>query len=141
MRAGTRLQIVTLLAVWVLPLSLGGCHGTSVEQDVASKALRESLYGLSPVEYQGKKLYEHYCVICHGAQGRGDGFNAYTLKPPPADLAAIVAQGDDAGMLKVIDGGSVAIGKSPLCPPRKGAVTPEDQKSLVSYIHRLAVKP
>ena len=35
---------------------------------------------------RGKKLYEKYCLACHGPAGRGDG--AVQFDPPVADLTS-----------------------------------------------------
>lgn len=35
---------------------------------------------------RGRALYEEKCVICHGANGKGDGPAAAALSPPPKDL-------------------------------------------------------
>jgi mono/diheme cytochrome c family protein len=35
---------------------------------------------------QGRKLFTHYCIHCHGPTGVGDGFNAATMDPKPRDL-------------------------------------------------------
>jgi mono/diheme cytochrome c family protein len=35
---------------------------------------------------RGKKVYEKYCLACHGSQGRGDG--ATQFDPPVADLTS-----------------------------------------------------
>jgi mono/diheme cytochrome c family protein len=35
---------------------------------------------------QGHALYEYYCAHCHGAKGRGDGYNADFMDPRPRDL-------------------------------------------------------
>lgn len=37
---------------------------------------------------RGQKLYEQFCVGCHGKKGQGDGPIAATLKTKPANLAA-----------------------------------------------------
>lgn len=38
----------------------------------------------------GKKLYNSYCVSCHGTRGYGDGSAGQALKPPPANIAFAV---------------------------------------------------
>jgi high-affinity iron transporter len=35
---------------------------------------------------QGKKLYDQYCLTCHGAKGDGKGPAGVLLKPPPRDF-------------------------------------------------------
>ncbi|MDH5669769.1 MAG: cytochrome c [Nitrospira sp.] len=35
---------------------------------------------------RGKKIYEKYCLACHGVQGRGDG--GVRFDPPVADLTS-----------------------------------------------------
>lgn len=35
---------------------------------------------------QGRKLFTHYCIHCHGPTGVGDGFNASNMDPKPRDL-------------------------------------------------------
>ena len=41
---------------------------------------------------QGPALYKAYCAVCHGAQAKGDGPMAATLKVRPADLTRISAR-------------------------------------------------
>ncbi|MEO6883468.1 MAG: cytochrome c [Bacteroidia bacterium] len=34
---------------------------------------------------EGKKIYIRYCVVCHGAEGRGNGIASAALNPRPVD--------------------------------------------------------
>lgn len=38
---------------------------------------------------EGRRLYEFYCVNCHGWSGTGDGPTAKVLTVPPADLTTL----------------------------------------------------
>ncbi|HTS64207.1 MAG TPA: c-type cytochrome [Candidatus Acidoferrales bacterium] len=37
----------------------------------------------------GKSLYQEFCAVCHGTDGKGGGPAASALKMPPADLTQI----------------------------------------------------
>ena len=37
----------------------------------------------------GEQLYEQYCTLCHGIDGRGDGPLAYAIKAVPPDLRVL----------------------------------------------------
>ncbi len=53
---------------------------------------------------RGKKLYEKYCLACHGPQGRGDG--TVRFDPPVADLTSNeVLLKPDSRLLKSIHKG------------------------------------
>lgn len=39
----------------------------------------------------GKQMYESYCAVCHGADGRGNGPAAVALKTPPPDLTKLAS--------------------------------------------------
>ncbi|MCX8116996.1 MAG: cytochrome c [Desulfobacterota bacterium] len=59
---------------------------------------------------QGKKLYEQYCLTCHGATGDGKGPVGTALKPPPRDFNLPLSQwphakGDIRKVFEVISKG------------------------------------
>lgn len=42
---------------------------------------------------EGAAMYDEFCAVCHGPQGRGDGPAGLALNPPPADLSIHTAPG------------------------------------------------
>ncbi|TAK11213.1 MAG: c-type cytochrome [Anaerolineae bacterium] len=42
---------------------------------------------------EGAAIYDEFCVVCHGPQGRGDGPAGLALNPPPANLSIHTAPG------------------------------------------------
>lgn len=88
---------------------------------------------------QGKELFEHYCSTCHGASGRGDGFNAYNLDPKPRDLAdpALQAERSDEELAAVIRSGGGAAGLSTGMPPWGRTLGERQIRSLVVFVRLL----
>jgi len=82
----------------------------------------------------GKSLYEHNCLICHGAGGRGDGAGGTYLKPRPKDLLdpAVSKLSDGALFWKISKGRGVMLGFA--------AILKDDKQrwELVDYIRSLA---
>ena len=61
-----------------------GAESTAVEGEGAIySAAKLPIPELGYNAREGQALYRHYCLNCHGEQGRGDGFNAYNLDPRP----------------------------------------------------------
>lgn len=123
----------------------GGCRrGTVAPQadpliQVFDKQAREE--GLSRLETDGKRLFAHYCVTCHGETGEGDGQNAFNLNPKPPDFRASLKNHQPAYWRQIIEAGSVAVGRSPLCPPWGRTLASGDIDALVSYLGGLARPP
>jgi len=42
----------------------------------------------------GREAYFRYCSSCHGADGRGDGVVARTMRPKPPDLTQLAKEHD-----------------------------------------------
>ncbi|MBI4888463.1 MAG: cytochrome c [Acidobacteria bacterium] len=100
--------------------------------DVFGRQAQEE--GLSRIETDGKRLFVHYCVTCHGETGEGDGQNASTLAPAPPDFRASLPVHQPAYWKQIIEAGSVAVGRSPLCPPWGRTLPSDDITALVAYL-------
>ncbi len=87
----------------------------------------------------GPTLYAEHCVACHGAQGRGDGWNAPNLPVPPtahSDPQLMSRRPDDA-LFDAIAGGAWVLGGSPRMPPFGALLSAADIRSLVATIRDL----
>jgi mono/diheme cytochrome c family protein len=131
LRGSRPLQSVAVLIACVVALTgcgrgsrLGSSHGGArVDSSFAAMTSAHGRSSLAVSRASGKLLYDHYCAICHGESGGGDGFNAYNVKAafgvsPTAfaDSATMAALRDSVALASIRDGGS-AVGKSPAMPP------------------------
>lgn len=126
-----------LAAVGLLLAVFGaGCSGKSGPTDFRSAA---PLPGGFAAE-EGGRLYSHYCQLCHGESGQGNGrYYASSLEPPPADFSApsFVQSMTEAQLRRAIVGGSAAMGKSDLCPAWGKTFAPKEVDYLIAHIRQL----
>ncbi|OGU76324.1 MAG: hypothetical protein A2V93_06250 [Ignavibacteria bacterium RBG_16_34_14] len=87
-------------------------------------------------EREGKRLFEHYCSICHGTKGKGDGFNSYNLNPKPHSFAdsSYISQLADSYLTQVITSGGESMNKSVLMPKYAHTLSEIQIIRIVSYI-------
>jgi len=91
----------------------------------------------------GRGLYQQYCSICHGPQGKGDGPAATAMTPKPRDhtdghyMNAL----SDAHLTRVITEAGAAVQCSPLMPPWQGTLTTQQMRDVIAYLRTLAVPP
>ena len=66
--------------------------------------LKNPFAGSIKATNEGKKLFQLYCVTCHGEEGKGNGPAAASLNPHPADLAlkSVQKQTDGSFFWKII---------------------------------------
>ncbi len=91
----------------------------------------------------GKKLYEQFCLPCHGATGKGDGPVGQYLPVKPADYAESMPQYGDKWAeyyFKIIKEGGAAMDppRSPLMAPWVGQLKESDIWDVVSYVEILS---
>lgn len=94
--------------------------------------------GLTRVQTEGKRLFARYCDTCHGARGEGDGQNAYNLDPKPPAFRDSLKAHPSSYWRQVIEGGTAAVGRSPLCPPRGHNLSAQQIEALTAYLEALS---
>jgi mono/diheme cytochrome c family protein len=82
----------------------------------------------------GERIYKQRCVLCHGAEGKGDGPGAAALNPKPrnhTDAAYMSTQTDEQLLHSIRDG------KGQM-PAWGKIMTEEEMHSVLAYIRTLA---
>lgn len=94
--------------------------------------------GLSRAETDGRRLFRQYCETCHGEQGQGDGQNAYNLDPKPPDFRQSLRAHPPSYWRQIVEGGTTAVSRSALCPPRGRVLSARDIDTLMAYLVTLS---
>lgn len=81
---------------------------------------------------RGSIVFRTYCVLCHGANGEGDGRAARQYAPRPANLTASALS--DMAKERIIRGGGASVGRSPFMPPWGQELTDEQISDLIAYL-------
>ena len=91
----------------------------------------------------GKEIYEQYCALCHGPQGKGDGSLSANLDPKPRNHTdgAYMNTLTDAHLLKVVGEGGAAAGLSPTMPAWKDILAAQQIQDVVAFVRTLAEPP
>ena len=94
---------------------------------------------LTYVQQKGKRLYDHYCAVCHGTEGKGDGFNAYNLNPRPQDMTKreYLEVVTDDYLVEAIDQGGRGVKRSVLMPSYERTLSKVQIEAIVAYLRVL----
>ncbi|MGE3537359.1 MAG: copper-binding protein [Candidatus Tectimicrobiota bacterium] len=102
---------------------------------------RSTRWGDATAVARGQQLFQTYCLMCHGVDGKGTGPIAKTLPHPPADLTHHFhrAPGDGDAYLfwRVSEGGQVEPFKSSqsAMPAFKAVLSEEQRWDVLAYVH------
>jgi mono/diheme cytochrome c family protein len=118
-----------------LSFSLICCSGKNPSSQEQTSG-NDSSKTLTYEERQGKQLYNKYCAVCHGQEGKGDGFNAFNLDPRPKDFSDSRYMNALGGkqILQTISGGGRSVNKSALMPPYEWTLKKEEIQYIESYL-------
>ena len=87
---------------------------------------------------RGGLVFQNYCVLCHGAEGRGDGRAAKLHTPRPFNLTLSAAP--RYYIADVIRKGGEAMGRGKGMPPWGDQLTDEQQADVLNFLFTLRVK-
>ena len=113
------MMALAAMVLWLHPGSVQAQSGWTAPPD-ANSYINPAKADAKSIE-AGKKVYDTYCVLCHGPQGDGKGASSRTLTVVPADLT-------DQALMKQSDGSlawKILTGKGPM--PSWAPVLAEDQ--------------
>ncbi len=91
---------------------------------------------------EGKRLFEHYCSVCHGVSGAGDGFNSYNLNPKPNSFknSVYMSHLSDSNLQQIITLGGQSTNKSTLMPAYSHTLSEIQIERLIKFIRTLLEK-
>ncbi|MBL7713849.1 MAG: cytochrome c [Bdellovibrionales bacterium] len=99
--------------------------------DGPGKDLPNPVRRTAEVLARGKALYDTYCIVCHGAQGKGDGLVAAKMQMPPSLLSEKITTWPDGNIYHVMTMGQNVM------PSYAAQVQPQDRWAIVHYIRAL----
>ena len=113
-------------------LLVAGCRAPVPAKNAVQDAFKDD--ALTAREARGHRVFLQRCATCHGPEGRGDGQNAYNLQPAPPDFQESLPKMSPADRRKVVEGGTAALGRSPLCPPWGCSLGPDDVEAVLAWL-------
>lgn len=130
-----RASINTLVALALL-VSLQSCSNRDTAQRDLVLETADSFEEIVDKNLaDGRKVFGKYCSICHGVEGKGDGFNAYNLNPKPRDFtdSSYRDRMDSTQIIETISSGGAAMGFSYQMPAWGRTMTKTDIEKACYY--------
>lgn len=99
---------------------------------------------LADARARGSKIFGHYCQMCHGTEGQGDGPNSTFLETSPRDFTDREFWQKRTSQERthdVIRQGGAYIGKSMLMPPWGKTLSEQEIRDVAIFIRACATEP
>ncbi len=124
------------------PQSTQGEEQPAAESGQASSPTAQSTPLMKFEEANGLEIYQHYCMVCHGTSGEGDGFNAFNLDPKPRSLVdqRVRERLTDEELTRSITLGGAGRNQSSLMPGWGHTLNGRRVRYVIAYIRLLQRK-
>jgi mono/diheme cytochrome c family protein len=108
---------------------------TIVKDSAAADKLKNPIPADEKSVAMGGKLFEIYCVVCHGKEGKGDGLVGAKLALKPYDLSADMTKARSDGFIwgYLTFGGAVM-------PTYGNDLSPTERWHVVNYVRKVVQK-
>ncbi len=126
---------VCLVAVFALALLALGCGGKPQGGTTQTPpATGGTTTAKAPDAEAGKKVFDTYCVTCHGTGGKGDGPAGKALSPRPRNFTDFKVMSDltDDQLKEIIKNGKGSM------PPWGATLKEEDIANVLFYVRQFA---
>jgi mono/diheme cytochrome c family protein len=98
------------------------------EGERAGRELTDPFHPTPAILDKGKALYETYCLVCHGAEGKGDGPIASKIPPPPSYKSDRLIGFLPGRIFQVVTLGSNKM------PSYAAQLSPDDRWLIITYV-------
>jgi len=85
--------------------------------------------------HRGSVVFQHYCILCHGAKGDGTGRAAKLYDPKPANL--VLSNKNDQYKELIIRMGGKAMGRSEFMPSWGNELTNEQIADVIAHLRSI----
>lgn len=121
------------------PILAEHAKNNSDKKDYAMEAWLTKYSDETEATAKSRWLYTHYCAVCHGKTGEGDGFNAFNLDPKPKSFAdsTLLNKFTSRYLLDVITLGGESVGLSNMMPPYGRNLSEVEALEVAQYVKRL----
>jgi mono/diheme cytochrome c family protein len=108
-----------------------GYHYTAADTEKAGRELKNPIPRTHEALARGQKLFNVYCIVCHGSAGTGNGNVVPPYPRPPSLLSDKVVKWPDGSIFNVITRGQN------LMPSYASQMAAEDRWMVIHYIRAL----
>jgi mono/diheme cytochrome c family protein len=114
-----------------VPRGFAPYHYAVNENDKAGKELHNPLARTKMNVERGQKIFNTYCIVCHGPKGNGEGYVVPPFPRPPSLLSDKVVNWKDGNIFHVITKGQN------LMPSYATQIKAEDRWAVIHYVRAL----